>query len=73
MQRKYDMIPIIRFCGTTKITSQKDALINSIITQLEFLFKFTIWKRAEMSIFDIFQLAVMEASNLTENKIDAVF
>ena len=39
LQRKFGMIPIIRFCGTTKITSQKDALIHSVISQIELLFK----------------------------------
>lgn len=69
LQQKLDMIPIIRFCGTTKITSQKDALVNSIITQIEFIFKFTVWKRTDMSVLDIFQTALNEASNVTEKKI----
>ena len=60
---------IIRYCGTTKITSQKDALINSIVAQLESNFKFTVLKRNYMTLLDIFENALQEASKVTERKV----
>ena len=48
---------MIRFCGTTKMTSQKDNLMKSFIRQIEAIFKFTVLGKDELTVLEVFERA----------------
>ena len=55
-------IALIRFCGTTKMTSQKDNLMKSFIRQIEAIFKFTVLGKDELTVLETFERACEIAS-----------
>ena len=66
---KFKYVPLIRFCGTTKMTSQKDHLLKSFVRQLEAIFKMTLLNKDQLTTVEQFDMAISLASEQTATKL----